>query len=47
MNKLLDYDLAFQMSQLAFDAYWKDPFTIERHIDSLIQLYEEVLNEGD
>ncbi|KAF6512384.1 Glycosyltransferase [Geobacillus stearothermophilus] len=47
MSKLLDHDLAFQMSQLAFDTYWKDPFTIERHIDSLIQLYEEVLNEGD
>ncbi|REJ11977.1 MAG: glycosyl transferase family 1 [Bacillaceae bacterium] len=47
MNKLLDHDLVFQMSQLAFETYWRNPSTIERHIDSLIKLYEEVLNEGD
>lgn len=31
------------MSRAAYDSYWKDPRTLERHVDGLVAIYHEML----
>jgi len=46
MSTLMDDRLANVMGHAAFDRYWKDPFTPERHADGLLEIYHTVLTEA-
>jgi glycosyltransferase involved in cell wall biosynthesis len=45
INRLKDAALAAKIGRAAYDWYWSDPWTIERHVDSLQEFYGEVLRE--
>lgn len=43
MAELADDGVARRMSQAAYSLYWKDPYTLERHLDGLCAVYDEAL----
>jgi len=43
MRILQDGQRAKQMGQAAYDRYWADPFTVERHADGLEEVYRGML----
>lgn len=38
-----DPSLALRLGQAAYDKYWEDPSTLERHVQVLIKCYKEIL----
>lgn len=42
MTRLADDDTARRMSRAAYDGFWADPLTLERHLDRLERIYREV-----
>lgn len=42
MKKLGDDDLARKMAQAAYTIYWRDPLTLDRHLDGVAAVYEKV-----
>jgi len=45
IDRLKDGALAAKMGRAAYDWYWSDPWTVERHVDGLQQFYGEVMGE--
>lgn len=43
LRRLSDDACAAEMGKAAYDRYWADPLTLERHLDRLEQVYEEML----
>ena len=43
ITRLQDPPLAAQLGRAAYDWYWQDPWTSERHVADLLALYEQVL----
>jgi glycosyltransferase involved in cell wall biosynthesis len=46
MRELLHDGVARRMSRAAHLQYWGRPFTIERHVDALLRVYEAALKDG-
>lgn len=42
MTRLSDDDTARRMSWAAYDAFWADPLTLDRHLDRLERIYRDV-----
>ncbi|GAB6842460.1 glycosyltransferase involved in cell wall biosynthesis [Methylorubrum rhodinum] len=42
MTRLADEDTARAMSRAAYDGFWADPLTLDRHLDRLERIYREV-----
>lgn len=40
LKRLQDNDLVDRMGRAAYDSYWHDPLTVERHVKKTIALYE-------
>lgn len=40
-------DLLKKLGNAAYDKYWRDPFTADRHIDALIKCYRKILEENE
>lgn len=40
---LADGDVAARMGEAAFSRYWASPHTVEKHVDALLQVYEDIL----
>jgi glycosyltransferase involved in cell wall biosynthesis len=47
IERLQDPTLAARLGRQAYDWYWNDPWTVDRHVDSLLALYKEVLAAND
>lgn len=43
IGRLRDDDVARRMAQAAYARYWADPLTLDRHLDSVGEVYENVL----
>lgn len=43
MNLSSDPTLALRLGQAAYDKYWADPSTLDKHVQALVKCYEEVL----
>jgi glycosyltransferase involved in cell wall biosynthesis len=43
MARMQDSAFASRLGQSAYDWYWRDPWTLDRHVDELLALYERVL----
>jgi len=44
ITRLQDPALAARLGRAAYDWHWQDPWTTDRHVSSLLALYEEVLD---
>lgn len=42
MTRLTDDDTARRMSRAAYDGFWADPLTLDRHLDRLERIYRDV-----
>lgn len=47
MTRLSDDAAARAMSRTAYDLFWSDPLTLDRHLDRIERVYRGVLNEAD
>ena len=43
ITRMQDPALAARLGRNAYDWYWRDPWTIDRHVSDLLALYEQVL----
>ncbi|MCR9294624.1 MAG: glycosyltransferase [bacterium] len=43
IKKLQDHQLVKAMSQSAYDTFWQNPPTLEKHCQNLIEIYHEIL----
>jgi glycosyltransferase involved in cell wall biosynthesis len=43
LRELADLDRARELGRIAYDTYWSDPPTIEKHVSELVAAYEEEL----
>jgi len=43
IEKLKNPPLAASIGQAAYDWYWNDPWTVQRHVDALTRIYDEML----
>jgi len=44
MTILEETALAQKIGEKAFEIYWDDPFTVEKHVNGLLSVYNEILN---
>ena len=42
IKRLGDDDIAREMARRAYEAYWREPLTLDRHLDSLLEVYARV-----
>jgi len=42
LSRLTAPDYAAQLGQAAYDRYWADPLTMERHLGRLLEVYEQI-----
>jgi glycosyltransferase involved in cell wall biosynthesis len=38
-----DHDLASRLGQAAYELYWRDPWTSDRHVSELLEIYNELV----